>query len=214
MKKTLMWCLIGLLSVGSAAWLQAQQTGGTEKAVTALEQQRLQSQRTNNPGLLAPLLADKYETFTRLAQEDQVVISFQTYIGDFMTSYKTDRREHVSWVPLGWSRSYYQPIGAPEIDVKRTDSLVSPYVGICEFTLLRSTTAFHKTKEEAAKDDNFVDRQEMRHRHRYGYQGGKWAPRTREHVSPITGKLSDCNEVIMIGKDAGADNIFGCWEKN
>jgi ketosteroid isomerase-like protein len=59
MKKPLMWCLIGLLSLGSAAWSQAQQTGGTEKAVAALEQQWLQSQKTNNPDLLAPLLADK-----------------------------------------------------------------------------------------------------------------------------------------------------------
>src|SRR5712692_8451719 len=48
MKKTLMWCLIGLLSLGSAAWAQAQKTGGIEKVVAALEQQWLQSQKTNN----------------------------------------------------------------------------------------------------------------------------------------------------------------------
>lgn len=59
MKKPLMWCLIGLLSLVSAAWSQAQQTTGTEKAVATLEQQWLQSQKTNNPDLLAPLLADK-----------------------------------------------------------------------------------------------------------------------------------------------------------
>ena len=60
MKKTLMWCLIGLLSLGSAARSQAQQTGATEKAVAALEEQWLQSQKTNNPDLVAPLLADKF----------------------------------------------------------------------------------------------------------------------------------------------------------
>ncbi len=59
MKKTWIWCLLVLLSVGSAAWSQAQTTGGTEKAVAALEQQWLQAQKTNNPDLLAPLLADK-----------------------------------------------------------------------------------------------------------------------------------------------------------
>ena len=48
-----------MLSVGSAAWSQAQTTGATEKAVAALEQQWLQSQKTNNPDLVAPLLADK-----------------------------------------------------------------------------------------------------------------------------------------------------------
>jgi hypothetical protein len=60
MKKILMWCLVGLLSLGSAAWSQAQQTGGTEKAVAAQEQQWLQSQKTNNPDLVAPLLADRF----------------------------------------------------------------------------------------------------------------------------------------------------------
>jgi len=46
---------------GSAALLQAQQTsGGTEKAIAALENQWLQAQQTNNPDLVAPLLADKF----------------------------------------------------------------------------------------------------------------------------------------------------------
>ena len=60
MKKSLMGCLIGLVSLGGAVWSQAQQTGGIEKAVAALEQQWLQSQKTNNPDLVAPLLADKF----------------------------------------------------------------------------------------------------------------------------------------------------------
>jgi len=60
MKKTLMWCLICLISIGSAAWTQAQSTGESEKAVAALEQQWLESQKTNNPNLVAPLLADKF----------------------------------------------------------------------------------------------------------------------------------------------------------
>ncbi len=60
MKKALMLCLIGLISLGSAAWTQAQQTGGTEQAVAALEGQWLQSQKTNNPDLVAPLLAEKF----------------------------------------------------------------------------------------------------------------------------------------------------------
>jgi ketosteroid isomerase-like protein len=59
MKRTCIVCLIGVLSLGSAALTLAQSTGGTEKAVAALEQQWLQSQKTNNPDLVAPLLADK-----------------------------------------------------------------------------------------------------------------------------------------------------------
>ena len=60
MKKMMMWCVIGLISLGSAAWSQAQTTGGTEKAVAALEEQWIQAMKTNSPDLLAPLLADKF----------------------------------------------------------------------------------------------------------------------------------------------------------
>ena len=37
-----------------------QASGATEKAVLELEKQWMQSQRTNNPNLVAPLLADKF----------------------------------------------------------------------------------------------------------------------------------------------------------
>jgi hypothetical protein len=56
MKKTLIWCLLGLVLSVSAVWSQANKT---EQAVAAKEQQWLQAQKTNNPDLLAPLLADK-----------------------------------------------------------------------------------------------------------------------------------------------------------
>jgi ketosteroid isomerase-like protein len=60
MQRTWILCLIGLLYLESVASSQAQQTGGIEKAVAALEEQWLQSQKTNNPDLVAPLLADKF----------------------------------------------------------------------------------------------------------------------------------------------------------
>jgi ketosteroid isomerase-like protein len=61
MKNTQVWCLLGLLSLGSAAVSQAQQaSGATEKAVMSLEDQWLKSQQTNNPDLVASLLADKF----------------------------------------------------------------------------------------------------------------------------------------------------------
>ena len=59
-KRALLCCLIGLVLLSSAASSQAQTSGDTEKAVTQLEQQWLQSQKTNNPDLVAPLIADKF----------------------------------------------------------------------------------------------------------------------------------------------------------
>jgi ketosteroid isomerase-like protein len=60
MKKAWIVCLLGVFLLGIAAQSQAQSTGGTEKTVAALEDQWLQSQKTNNPDLVAPLLADKF----------------------------------------------------------------------------------------------------------------------------------------------------------
>jgi hypothetical protein len=61
MKNTIMSGLFCLLSVAGAALAQAQPAGsGIEKAIIGLEDQWAQSQRTNNPDLLAPLLADKF----------------------------------------------------------------------------------------------------------------------------------------------------------
>jgi uncharacterized protein (TIGR02246 family) len=60
MNFTRAWCLAGLLSLFSAASVQAQQAaGGTEKAIMALEIQWLQSQKSNDPDMVAPLLADQ-----------------------------------------------------------------------------------------------------------------------------------------------------------
>lgn len=61
MKKAWLWCVLVVLSLGSASISQAQQTSGEiEKAIVALEGQWMESQKTNNPDLLAPLLADKF----------------------------------------------------------------------------------------------------------------------------------------------------------
>ncbi len=60
MKRTAMWCLIGLVLMVSAVGSEAQTTSGTEKAVAALEERWLESQKTNNPDMTAPLLADKF----------------------------------------------------------------------------------------------------------------------------------------------------------
>src|SRR3984885_16150572 len=60
MKHQWLWGAFAALALGIAGGSQAQTAGDTEKAVAALENQWLQSQKTNNPDLVAPLLADKF----------------------------------------------------------------------------------------------------------------------------------------------------------
>ena len=98
MKKIFMWCLSGLLFLGSAAWLQAQQTGDTEKAVAALEQQWLQSQKTNNPDLVAPLLADK---FVNTGNDGKVMNKAETLANAKSTKYVSAEYEDVKVTVFG-----------------------------------------------------------------------------------------------------------------
>ena len=98
MKRTWILCLIGLLSLGSAAWSQAQTTGGTEKAVAALEQQWLQSQKTNNPDLVAPLLADK---FINTGSDGKVTGKAETLATAKATKYDSAEYEDVKVTAFG-----------------------------------------------------------------------------------------------------------------
>jgi ketosteroid isomerase-like protein len=60
MKSRIALCLLGVISLSLATIAQAQAADTTaEKAVAAVEEQWTQSERTNNPDLAAPLLADK-----------------------------------------------------------------------------------------------------------------------------------------------------------
>ncbi len=56
MKRAWILCLAGVCLLVSAAWSQ----DGSEKAVAALEQKWLDSQKTNNPDMVAPVLSDKF----------------------------------------------------------------------------------------------------------------------------------------------------------
>ena len=53
-------CLLALLFCVTAVGAQPQKIEPTEKAITALEGKWLEAQKTSNPDLLAPLLAEKF----------------------------------------------------------------------------------------------------------------------------------------------------------
>jgi ketosteroid isomerase-like protein len=61
MKNKWLVSVVGLLSLCAATYSHAQQaSAATEKAILALENQWLESEKTNNADLSAPLFADKY----------------------------------------------------------------------------------------------------------------------------------------------------------
>jgi hypothetical protein len=94
MKKTLILCLLGLFALASVAWSQ----GGTEQAVAGLEQQWLQSQKTNNPDLVAPLLADK---FVNTGSEGKVMNKAETLADAKATKYDSIEYEDLKVTVFG-----------------------------------------------------------------------------------------------------------------
>jgi ketosteroid isomerase-like protein len=57
-KTKVSWCLLGLILVTGLAWSQAGK-GGSEQGPADMERKWLESQKTNNPDLIAPYLSDK-----------------------------------------------------------------------------------------------------------------------------------------------------------
>ena len=87
-----------MVSLGSAVWSRAQTTGETEKTVAALEQQWLQSQKTNNSDLLLPLLADK---FINTGSDGKVTGKAETLARAKATNYDSADYEDVKVTTFG-----------------------------------------------------------------------------------------------------------------
>jgi ketosteroid isomerase-like protein len=99
MNRSVILGLIGMLSLGATGTLQAQATmGETERAVAAQEHQWLQAQKTNNAGLLAPLLADK---FVSTDMDGKVSNKAQTLAQAKATHYVSAEYENVEVAAYG-----------------------------------------------------------------------------------------------------------------
>ncbi len=92
MKKALI-CVVGMLVLANAAWSQS-----TEKAVAALENQWLQSQKTNNVDLLIPLLAEK---FINTSSEGKVTGKSETVASYKKTKWTSAENKDVKVVVYG-----------------------------------------------------------------------------------------------------------------
>jgi hypothetical protein len=153
--------------------------------------------------------------FAQETKEVDPVKSFKEYLSHHFESYKIDKREQLAKLGGGWVKEYYEPETDYKVDVQRTNSLITPYTGFCEFTLTRHLTTFHNRKEDANNDNFFIKSDQFIHKHYYGYQEGEWIVTAREHkkVGSMLSGWYDCNEVLKVGEQKGETNLNGCWEK-
>lgn len=110
---------LAFLSLGSIAAALAQEaSGGTEKAILALEEQWIQSQRTNNPDLLAPLLAEK---LVNTGTDGKVRNKLETLAVEKATKYSSSEYEETKVTVFGdtaiaasiWKGEYVDETGKP-----------------------------------------------------------------------------------------------------
>jgi hypothetical protein len=142
----------------------------------------------------------------------EIVTPFKEIAAKHIASYQTNHR--VSPFKTGdpnhlvWRKEWFDAEPKYSVDVQSTNSLVSPYVGIFEFTLRRYLTKAWDTKEEAEKDTASTEVLLVKHKHIFAYQDRKWVPTDRKHYHEFLKEWFDCDEVLPDGKT----NIFGCLE--
>jgi ketosteroid isomerase-like protein len=99
MNRKVIYGLLGLLSLGVSAASQAQvPMGETERAVAAQERQWLDSQKSNKPEQLAPLLAEK---FVSTGTDGKVTNKVQTLADAKATHWTSVEYENLEVVAYG-----------------------------------------------------------------------------------------------------------------
>jgi uncharacterized protein (TIGR02246 family) len=94
MKRAWILCLASMFLLVSAAWSQ----DGSEKAVAALEQKWLDSQKTNNPDMVAPLLSDK---FVNTGSDGKVTSKAESLASAKATKYESVAYDDVKVTAIG-----------------------------------------------------------------------------------------------------------------
>jgi len=112
-KKTWIWCFLGLMMFTSTAWSQASKKGETEQAVTDLELKWLQASKSNNIDSIAPDLADKL-IFT--TEEGKVLRK-----ADFLTREKATKYDSGEYSDLNVSVFGNTAIATGGLKAKGTD---------------------------------------------------------------------------------------------
>ena len=121
------FCSVATISLLGIAAAHAQQAAGaTEKAIAVLENQWMQSQKTNNAELMAPLLADK---FVNTGDEGKVMNKAQTLADAKATKFTLVEYENLQITVFG--DTAIATGGASE---KGTDAAGKPFTAHDRFT--------------------------------------------------------------------------------
>jgi hypothetical protein len=92
------------------------------------------------------------------SEQEALIKSFKQYAGDFIKDWNVKHSIPVisefrmrPSAPKLWSKTYFVRVADYDVDVKTTDSLINPYVGVIKFTQIWASSRSYSTKEEAEK---------------------------------------------------------------
>ena len=122
-----------------------------------------------------------------------VVKSFKNSVAHYMSRCAAIGGSSIHESNGQWRKVFFEPSKDFSIDIRKTDSLVSPYLGILEFTLTIHFTEFRNTKAETEPDNrnNVKVSFTRKHKHTYVSQDGKWISKTSQRHIPGKGNTED-----------------------
>jgi hypothetical protein len=122
------------------------------------------------------------------------VASFKQKVGDFVNTYKQSKHEEVfhidrfeDVVAEGWRKGSSELV--PDsylVDVEKTDSLVSPYIGTLKFDTKMFVSNLQDSEKGARETQIFTNTNHPyvhNHLHTYSYQDGAWVVKSRKQRS-------------------------------
>lgn len=111
-------------------------------------------------------------------EAQKIVDSFRAKVDGDLQNHKSRKdvwpQTEDQYAEAGWYMEDDELPASYSINVDKTDSLVSPYMGTAEFLVTGSVTYPKNSKDEALAATQFKDSYSINHRLLYAYQNGQW----------------------------------------
>ena len=135
--------------------------------------------------------------------EVKILKEFENFISTHISSYQSDNRASTINKGDDWYHSYYECLPQYDYDLQTTNSLVMPFGGFLEFSLIKWRSNLAKSKDEAENNGSISIYETRIHKHMYGYKNNHWVILSRKS------KRSTDNEYKWYNCDIKKD---GCME--
>jgi hypothetical protein len=147
--------------------------------------------------------------------DQEATKKFKQYVSDLIAHYKAEKHERIEHDPYvcgighGYAKAAFE-VGTYGIDVRKTDSLITPYVGILELKWDDHYSSCMSTKEKAQAESDLSLPGSFTYRYTYGFQDGKWVAQSRE----VRARDMEGSGWHWESCEGGNADMFGCAVPN